>query len=66
MQGKGWTGANLVGRRNATVALVHQIEKVGAGAIQVRHNQLGDLSVRVWLRYLTRHADLESKRIRLR
>jgi len=48
------------------MALVHQIEKVGAGAIQVRHTPLGDLSARDWLRYLIIHADLESKRIKSR
>ncbi len=50
--------------RRETVALVHQIEEAGADVIQIRHNQIGDLSVRGWLRYLTLHADLESKRLR--
>ncbi|MBA3530840.1 MAG: DinB family protein [Ardenticatenales bacterium] len=51
--------------RQESIALAEELEQAGVdGGTFLPHNQLGDLSVRAWLRYLTQHAHLESKRIR--
>ena len=52
--------------RAETVALARQLDERGVDpATIVRHNDLGDLSVRGWLAYLIQHPDQES-RARLR
>lgn len=50
--------------RAQTVALAQQLEQQPPpeGA-RVPHNALGDLSAKGWLRYLTTHASLESRRL---
>ena len=50
--------------RQDTIALAQRIEKAGADAVLVPHNDFGDLSVRGWLRYLDYHASLEGRRIK--
>ena len=57
-------GAAFHAARQDTIALVEQIETAGADAVLVPHNNLGDLSVRGWLRYLDKHAGLEGKGIK--
>lgn len=51
--------------RAATVALVQQIQQRGlAETGRAHHNGMGDVSVAIWLRYLTMHAGMEAKRIK--
>jgi hypothetical protein len=52
--------------RAETVELAHRLRRAGVDpATTVRHNDLGDLSVRGWLAYLLQHPEQES-RARLR
>ena len=52
--------------RAETVALVHHLREAGVDpATTVRHNDLGELTVRGWLAYLIQHPEQES-RARLR
>jgi hypothetical protein len=57
-------GAAFHAARQDTIALTRQIEQADTEAVLVPHNSLGELSVRGWLRYLDKHANLESKGIR--
>jgi uncharacterized damage-inducible protein DinB len=51
--------------RQATVALVKQIQQAGVGDTQtVLHNQLGEFTVRDWLVYIDGHATRESGRLK--
>lgn len=51
--------------RSQTVDLVRQLhDHPPAEGVTVEHNALGPLSAKAWLRYLTWHADLESRRLR--
>jgi hypothetical protein len=61
-----WQGlqAEFQATRRETIALAQRLEQAGAEATRVNHNSFGDLSVRGWLYYLGRHADLESRRIK--
>lgn len=49
--------------RSQTVELVRQLQSV-ASAAKVEHNGLGELSPKGWLRYLTLHAALESRKLK--
>jgi hypothetical protein len=48
--------------REATIQLVQQLDSAALERC-VPHNQLGELSVRAWVRYLRVHADLESRKL---
>jgi hypothetical protein len=51
--------------RQESVLMARRIQAQGISkATPVRHNQFGDLPIDAWLRYLTTHAAIESKRIR--
>jgi hypothetical protein len=51
--------------RTETLALVRKLQKKGvAEQGTANHNGMGDVSVPIWLGYLTGHANFESKRIR--
>lgn len=51
--------------RSRTVDLVRQLHAAPPlEGVTVEHNGLGPLSPKAWLRYLTQHADLESRRLR--
>lgn len=51
--------------RAETVVLAQKLAESKQWAVgAIRHNDLGDLSVRGWMQYLLVHANLESKRIR--
>lgn len=51
--------------RSQTVDLARQLHNQPPGEdVTVGHNSLGPLSARAWLRYLTLHADLETRRLR--
>ena len=52
----------LAQTRRETVALVQRLKEAGVDpATTVRHNDLGELSVRGWLAYLEQHPRQESK-----
>jgi hypothetical protein len=57
---------DLLGQTRArTVDLVRQLHAAPPlEGLTVEHNGLGPLSPKAWLRYLTQHADLESRRLR--
>ena len=48
--------------RDTTIALVQQLDSATLER-SVPHNQLGELSVRAWIRYLRVHADLEARKL---
>lgn len=51
--------------RSATVDLARQLHaRPPQDDATVEHNGLGPLTAKAWLRYLTQHADLESRRLR--
>lgn len=51
--------------RTETVVLVRKLQKKGvAEKGTANHNGMGDVSVPIWLGYLTTHANFESKRLR--
>jgi hypothetical protein len=51
--------------RAGTVDLARQLHAAPPeDGVTVDHNSLGPLSAKAWLRYLTQHADLESRRLR--
>lgn len=51
--------------RVETLAIVDAIQKAGvADSATAYHNGMGDVSLRMWLRYLTMHANLESRRVK--
>ncbi|WP_233218778.1 DinB family protein [Deinococcus arcticus] len=57
--------AQVTTTRAATVDLARRLHRVAPDdALTAPHNQLGALSPKAWLRYLTQHADLESRRLR--
>lgn len=55
----------LLQTRSRTVDLARQLHAAPPlEGVTVEHNGLGPLSPKAWLRYLTQHADLESRRLR--
>ncbi|MER2600009.1 MAG: hypothetical protein ABTQ73_10860 [Caldilineales bacterium] len=50
--------------RSETVALTRQLATALMQDVKVAHNQFGPLHLRVWLRYLNLHANLEAKKLR--
>ena len=51
--------------RSGTVDLVRQLHRSPPeDALTVNHNALGPLTAKAWVRYLTQHADLESRKLR--
>lgn len=53
----------FAGTRTDTVALARELEAEGVGrGRQVRHNDLGDLTLGAWLAYLDGHARREARR----
>lgn len=51
--------------RAETIALVREIQQRGITTkATVRHNDMGDLTVANWLRYLTMHANLEMRQFK--
>ena len=51
--------------RSATVDLARQLHAhPPQDDLTVQHSSLGPLTAKAWLRYLTQHADLESRRLR--
>ena len=49
--------------RRATMLLAADLQTLPESTTVV-HNQFGPLSLRAWIRYLTSHANMESKRLR--
>jgi hypothetical protein len=57
--------ALLSSTRAGTVDLARQLHRhPPQDDVTVDHNSLGPLTAKAWLRYLTQHADLESRRLR--
>ncbi len=51
--------------RAKTIDLARQLHKnPPSDQLMIEHNGLGPLTPKAWLRYLTQHADLESRRLR--
>ncbi|WP_221090526.1 DinB family protein [Deinococcus aquaedulcis] len=51
--------------RAATVDLARRLQRAAPDdTLTAPHNQYGDLSLKAWLRYLSQHADFESRRLR--
>lgn len=51
--------------RAETLAIVDAIQEKGvADSAKANHNGMGDVSLKIWLRYLTMHANFESKRVK--
>lgn len=51
--------------RQATLDLLQTLQQKGVAATgKAYHNGMGDVPVTIWTRYLTMHAEMESKRIR--
>lgn len=51
--------------RAETMSIVDAIQKQGvAETAKANHNGMGDVSLKLWLRYLTMHANFESKRVK--
>jgi len=51
--------------RAETLTIVDAIQEKGvADTATANHNGMGDVSLRMWLRYLTMHANFESKRVK--
>ncbi|MFC4638732.1 DinB family protein [Deinococcus hohokamensis] len=51
--------------RSGTVDLVRQLHAAPPeDSLTVDHNGLGPLTAKAWIRYLTQHADLESRKLR--
>lgn len=51
--------------RTETLSIVDDIKKKGvAETAKANHNGMGDVSLKLWLRYLTMHANFESKRVK--
>lgn len=63
---------DLAGLRNEfqitradTLAIARGIEQKGvAETARANHNGMGDVSLKIWLRYLTMHANFESKSVK--
>lgn len=49
--------------RQETIGLIRSLAKASPTVETVEHNDLGELTAKEWLRYLTVHADFESKRL---
>ncbi|WP_309572181.1 DinB family protein [Deinococcus sp.] len=57
--------ALLSSTRAGTIELTRQLHRhPPQDDVTVEHNSLGPLTAKAWLRYLTQHADLESRRLR--
>ncbi|MHA0042801.1 DinB family protein [Deinococcus sp. PEB2-63] len=57
--------ALITSTRAASVDLARQLHTRPPNDDQtIPHNSLGDLTAKAWLRYLTHHADLESRKLR--
>ncbi|UBV42257.1 DinB family protein [Deinococcus taeanensis] len=57
--------ALVTSTRAHTVDLARRLHRSAPDdALTILHNSLGPLSAKAWLRYLTQHADLESRRLR--
>jgi hypothetical protein len=55
----------LIATRAETLAIVNAIQQKGiAETAKANHNDMGDVSLKIWLRYLTMHANFESKRVK--
>jgi hypothetical protein len=55
----------LSATRAETLAIVNAIQQKGvAETAKANHNDMGDVSLKLWLRYLTMHANFESKRVK--
>lgn len=55
----------LSSTRAGTVELTRQLHRTPPqDDVTVEHNNLGPLTAKAWVRYLTQHADLESRRLR--
>ncbi|MCB0062655.1 MAG: DinB family protein [Caldilineaceae bacterium] len=51
--------------RAETLRIVDAIKEKGiAETARANHNGMGDVSLKLWLRYLTMHANFESKRVK--
>ncbi|HRW10099.1 MAG TPA: DinB family protein [Caldilineaceae bacterium] len=51
--------------RAKTLEIVHAIQQKGlADSATANHNDMGDVSLKLWVRYLTMHANFESKRVK--
>ena len=51
--------------RAKTLEIVNTIQQKGlADSATANHNDMGDVSLKLWLRYLTMHANFESKRVK--
>lgn len=51
--------------RTKTLEVVRAIQSKGvAETAKANHNGMGDVSLKIWLRYLTSHANFESKRVK--
>ncbi len=51
--------------RAKTLEIVNAIQQKGlADSATANHNDMGDVSLKLWLRYLTMHANFESKRVK--
>ncbi len=51
--------------RATTIELAQEIQQRGiAETTTANHNAFGDISPKLWLRYLTMHANFESKRVK--
>lgn len=51
--------------RAETLAIVNAIQQKGvAETAKADHNDMGEVSLRLWLRYLTMHANFEGKRVK--
>lgn len=56
--------ADFAATREETAALTRKLGAAGVEAVKLPHNQIGNLSVRGWLGYLSIHANWEAKKLR--
>lgn len=55
----------FIATRTQTLETVAAIQQKGvADSATANHNDMGDISVKLWVRYLTMHANFESKRVK--
>lgn len=51
--------------RAKTLEIINAIQQKGvAESATANHNDMGDVSIKLWVRYLTMHANFESKRVK--
>lgn len=51
--------------RSETLAIIEAIQQTGvAESATANHNDMGDVSLKLWVRYLTMHANFESRRVK--